>query len=349
MEPVTPESPCGEDVRYDGALLELETEVRGKPETQFSKAEEPDWNSILEHAAALFGRSKHLRPAVLLTVGLLEVDGLPGVRAGLTLLNGLVERYWDELYPRLDPEDGNDPLERLNILSALVAPLGTFGDPLRFVQRLRRAPLFRSPHFGVICQADLDGDVWADGTAAKITRAQISTALQKAEPGMLTANHGALTECIALVESLSEAIGNHAGGAKSIEWEPVLKVLTDAEKTLRPFANGTGRAPAQESPSVETARNQPPTEVSTVIPHPAAGVPGAIQSRAEVVQTIERICEFYRRTEPSSPVPLLLQRAQRLAEMDFVQIIENLAPDALSQVRNVIGDTPPAQPVASDE
>jgi type VI secretion system protein ImpA len=56
-----------------------------------------------------------------------------------------------------------------------------------------------------------------------------------------------------------------------------------------------------------------------------------------VVRTIDRICDYYSRQEPSSPVPLLLKRARRLATGSFVDIVRDLAPDALPQIERVCG------------
>ena len=53
---------------------------------------------------------------------------------------------------------------------------------------------------------------------------------------------------------------------------------------------------------------------------------------------LEKICDYYTRVEPSSPVPLLLKRAARLAEMSFMQIMEDLSPDGIAQVRTVTGE-----------
>lgn len=327
LEPITPENPCGEDVTYDPALQELETELRGKPETQFSQAEEPNWKQVLEHTEALFQRSKNLRLAVFLTVGSLQIDGLPGVRAGLALLHGLVERYWDGIYPRLDPDDNSDPMERMNILSALVMAVGSFDDPLRFLDRLRRAPLSKSLRLGSVSAADLP----ASPTESPSAEARAS--FQDTEPAILSANHQALIESIALVKALDEAIGQRVGAAKSIDWAPLLTTLAEIEKALRPFVPGA-TAPAGEE-----------TSSASATPGQRAGASsGAIQSRTDVVQAIERICEFYRTAEPSSPVPLLLRRAQRLAEMDFLQIIENLSPETMTQIRALMGETTPPSP-----
>ena len=42
---------------------------------------------------------------------------------------------------------------------------------------------------------------------------------------------------------------------------------------------------------------------------------------------------FFRQTEPSSPVPLFLERAKRLVSKDFLEVLADIAPDALEQAR----------------
>ena len=41
---------------------------------------------------------------------------------------------------------------------------------------------------------------------------------------------------------------------------------------------------------------------------------------------LARIIEFYDRTEPASPVPFLARRMLRMVPMDFLQLMEELAP-----------------------
>ena len=145
LNPISAESPCGEDVSYDPKFLALDALVAGKQETQFSAGEEPDWKAVRDACLELFGRSKNLRVALTLCLALVNLEGASGLRGGLILLKGLLERYWPSFYPKLDPEENNDPLERINIISSLSTPLGTFGDPMRFLQRLRRIPVANSP------------------------------------------------------------------------------------------------------------------------------------------------------------------------------------------------------------
>jgi type VI secretion system protein ImpA len=56
-----------------------------------------------------------------------------------------------------------------------------------------------------------------------------------------------------------------------------------------------------------------------------------------VIVTLDKIIDYYRANEPSSPVPLLLQRAKRLVSVGFIDILRDIAPDALAQAEMVTG------------
>ena len=141
LSPISDENSCGEDLSYDPSFQELEALMRGKPETQFSAAEPPDWKALQKHCLGMFERSKDLRVTTALCVAALQMNGLPALREGLLLLKGLLEKYWEPVHPRLDPEDNNGPTIRVNIITALSTPKGTFGDPLQFLDRINEAPL----------------------------------------------------------------------------------------------------------------------------------------------------------------------------------------------------------------
>jgi type VI secretion system protein ImpA len=79
-------------------------------------------------------------------------------------------------------------------------------------------------------------------------------------------------------------------------------------------------------------------------PAGAAGTPGAapaiageIRSAEDVTRVLDLICAYYKRVEPSSPVPLLLGRARGLVRKSFVEIIADLNPEALQQIQVISG------------
>ena len=60
---------------------------------------------------------------------------------------------------------------------------------------------------------------------------------------------------------------------------------------------------------------------------------GVVTSRQEAIRALDAVAEFFRRNEPSSPIPLFLDRAKRLVSKDFLAVLEDIAPDALPQAR----------------
>jgi type VI secretion system protein ImpA len=70
---------------------------------------------------------------------------------------------------------------------------------------------------------------------------------------------------------------------------------------------------------------------------PAPAPPGEIHSREDVIRALDKACEYYNRHEPSSPIPLLLQRAKRLVSKSFMEIVKDLTPDGLTQIQNLSG------------
>jgi type VI secretion system protein ImpA len=332
LKPISEEAPCGEDLSYDGSLQELETMARGKEETQFSAAEAPDWRKLRSLCLELFGRSKDLRIAMTLAVASMELDGLPGFRESLALVKGLVETYWADLYPQLDPADNNDPLQRMNIVASLATPVGTYGDPLRILERLRAIPLCNSVqmgryNFGEILRAE--SGVGIEGDKPAVTVPQIDAAFRDSNPEELAEIFGVLRDCITLVQGLDESITRTVGAANAPDLTPLSGDLIAMQSRVAPYIKKTVAPTADVAPSA--AAHVPPGQGTF-------SLEGEIRSRQDVLMLLQKICLYYDRLEPSSPVPLMLKRAARLAEMDFMQIIRDLSPDAISQIRTITGE-----------
>jgi type VI secretion system protein ImpA len=331
LQPLSGESPCGEDLSDDASLQELETMARGKQETQFSAAEPPDWKQLRSRCLALFTRSKDLRIAMTLTVASIELDGLPGFRESLTLVKGLLETYWEDVYPRLDPADENDPLQRMNIVASLATPMGTYGDPLRILERLRAIPLCKSVQMGHYSLTEIlraESGVAAESGKPVVAMARVDAAFQDSNPEELGEIFQALSDCIALVVSIDECITRTVGAVNAPDLTPLSSDLGAMQRRVAPYIK-EAPAPATGTDSVSGAAGSPGQAFS---------LEGEIRSRRDVVLLLQKICVYYDRIEPSSPVPLLLKRAARLAEMDFMQIIGDLSPDAIPQVRTISGE-----------
>lgn len=331
LEPISDEAPCGEDLEYDAAFGELERSAHGKPEQRMGDeviaAEPPNWSEVFSQAQELLGRSRDLRIVVHLTHAGLHTEGFPALADGLRLIHGLVENYWDSVFPMLDVEDNNDPSIRVNSLLALQ----DIKDPQGFIRSLMRTPLVDSKKAGKFSLRDIriaNGELHAGPDEETPDGGLIDAAFLDCDLDALQATseaaNTAATELAALDTYLREQVGVQLAPdftALKDEVSATQKVLA-AHLAERGVATDAGEAAAGEAP------------------RPAEGGLGQIASREDAIRVIDRLSEYFRRNEPSSPVPLLLKRAKRLVAKDFMEILEDLAPEGLAQAKLLSGKEP---------
>jgi type VI secretion system protein ImpA len=327
LQPVAAAAPCGSNLEYDPAFLDLERLVQGKPEQQMGSAvlpaQEPDWDAIARHAATLLGKTKDLRVALHLTSAWLNAEGFAGLCAGLAVLRGLTERYWDGCFPRLEPDDGNDPTLRVNVLMGLC-------DSAAFVDRIRALPLVTSRSFGRFSLRDLaivSGELPpAPGTATPATTA-IDGAFAESAVADLQAAAASVHESLAHVTALEATVGARVGAAHGPSFAKLSALLGQARKILaaRLEQRGVKSAPLAGGSFGDAAAADPATPAQPALT-------GAVTSREDVARLLDRIREYYERHEPSSPLPLLLARCKRLVSASFLDIVRDVAPSAVSQV-----------------
>jgi type VI secretion system protein ImpA len=327
LKDVSTDAPCGINLEYDPAYLELIRIAQGTPERQMGAtiipAEEPNWRGVRDRCGELFARTKDLTIAVKLCEALLRVEGLDGLRNGLGVIRGLLDQRWENLHPQLDSKDGNDPTQRLTILSGLA-------DPTQFVSRVRAVPLTDS----VAGKFGLREIGWSRGQSAppagmEVPKAEvIDAAFRDTPPDALRATAQAADQAAEIVQAADARLTALVGTGQGINFEPLLKVLREVSSEVRrhlpqdPQATQGGAAGAGGA-AVAAGASRSST--------------GDIQSLDDVRAAIERICKYYEQYEPSSPLPLLLRRAQRLVGKGFLDIMKDVSPDGVKQVESLAG------------
>jgi type VI secretion system protein ImpA len=333
IKPISADKPCGEDFSYHPSFLNLQTIAKGKPETQFSPAEEPQWKEVREAAIEVLSQSKHLEASVLLTVSLVKTGGVEGLRDGLAVVRGITENYWPDLYPKLDPDDNNDPRERLNILSNLSGN--------KFSLDLRQIVLCDSTALGRIT---LDQILAAKERAARTEDPdkpkgassgpdlnQIQAAFRDGGPETAQATLALVNEAIGHADGIDSFLDKTLGAGQGVNFEALKKLLGEIKHAVEPYIPD---APAAASEEGQAAAAEPGAPARAVA---MQGLAGTIQSRADVLKALDMICAYYDAKEKSSPVPLILQRAQRLVEKNFLEIVTDLTPDGLKQLQVITG------------
>jgi type VI secretion system protein ImpA len=197
---------------------------------------------------------------------------------------------------------------------------------------LRDAPLVRSRSLGRFSLRDL---AIAAGNLPPPTDREPPTATA-IDAAFREVDIEALQGIAAAVRSASEDLRateafflEQVGARAAIGLDPLAAVLREADKALTQQIARRGGEPGAEGDLAATAGGD--EEVA------GGAASGLVRSREDVVRLLDRICEYYRSREPSSPVPLLLERAKRLAYMDFLSIVQDLAPGGLPEVNTIRG------------
>lgn len=341
LQDVTPGEPCGPNLEYDPAFLELEQNAQGKPEVQYGDtivpAVPPEWKPVKQQALALLARSRDLRAAVPLVRALLALHAMPGFAEGVRLLDRLVEERWDSVHPQLDPDDDNDPTLRINSLAQLA-------DRATVLREVRETTFIMLPGLGplslrVLEQASGEAPV-PEGQSA-LTMESIHAALADVSDEAMQTATGAIAMARDSVVNLESVLERQVGSAQALNLDALTRQLRRMGELLATRAAGDdGALDAGGADAANGGADEGAVSGAGGAPARAAGIQGDIASRADVVRMIDKILAYYGRYEPSSPVPLLLERARRLASMSFIEVMENLAPDSLQKVYEIRGPQP---------
>jgi type VI secretion system protein ImpA len=117
------------------------------------------------------------------------------------------------------------------------------------------------------------------------------------------------------------------------------ELIREAEKTIAaPLALRIEQSPELANDAVtESPTDEMQMVVANTVQSVASGTLNAINNRNDVIRALDLICDYYRLQEPSSPIPLLLRRAKLLVKKDFLEILQELAPDGLAQAQTLRG------------
>lgn len=332
LDEISSDKPCGDYLEYDSVYLELGKNILGTPEDPISgeSAQPPNWREIEKKALTILQKSKDIQIVIYLIRALINQEGLLGFRDGLKLLFGLLEKYWEFIHPQLDPEDALDPTTRVNILEEL----SSFESVLR---PLNLAVLVDAKSVGRFCLRDIqiatDKLDVPEGTS-KPDLNLIKAAFLNASQETVTLTYQAIAECISIIQQLDSLVADKVGIENGPDFSGLMTLLKEMRHVFQQFAVA---APADSDAQSESDLNG---DLEELPPSRKQAITGAINSRRDVLKMLDLICKYYAENEPSSPVPILLNRAKYLVTSDFMQIIQNLLPDGLSQLEQIKGPEP---------
>lgn len=342
VKPIRDDAPAGDDLRYltgDLTFQRIE-EMRVDEDPALAiegDARSANWPGVVRTCEeALTTSSKDLEIASFLTEGLAHTRGFEGVRDGLRLQKELITSFWECVHPGMDEGEvvlpiRAKPLNWLALPNGLVKAVksiafitGNEERPLSFAdsemaERVDAAQLKDQAAFNELTEAGfVTGEAWRMALA-NTPRQELEQSFEALEATLVELN-----ELQALCD---ERFGD--------EDAPRLMGLREVLEEIRDRIAPEVRPPEQEAEG----------DAGGAVVIEGGGAPaaaasaGPIATRQDALRTLGLVADFFRRTEPHSPISYLVQRAVRWGNMPLDELLREVvkSDDALRNIWETLG------------
>lgn len=344
VSPISDDNSVGSDIRQDPSPSSLYNQI--KDARSAARAAErhslfdgdsneamQNWYKILELAPEILqNHAKDLEVASWYTEALIRRAGFQGLRDGFTVIRSLIDNYWDNIYPLPDEEDGIEtriaPLTGLNGEGAegvLIAPIRNVtitevGEPSPF-------------SFWQYKQA-LDIQKIADDEARNKKSQKIGYTLEDIENAVAgSSQEFFINMCDDVAVSINEyreiskALDNLCGTHEAPPTSNIINTLEDALSVVKHVARFKLPVESSNEDDMGAGANGETTEGSAN----SIAQAGPIGSREEAFRQLNNIANFFRKTEPHSPISYIIDKAVRWGDMELTDLMKELIPDSSSR------------------
>jgi len=340
IAPFSSDNPVGQDIRSDSSPVSVYYKIKDARNTardierknqMFYETNEvsSSWQLVIDTAVEILKKkSKDLEVAVWLLEAWIRQYQLNGLNAGLCLITDLISNYWDALYPLPDEEGLESRLMPLVGLNGEDSE-GTLIQPIRdlpitdsgvdsaysFWQYKQAIELERVTNPKIIQSRIQDGAIQVEHIlqAVEASGADFYRELMKKTQEV----HQALS---VLNEVLNEKCGNQAPSISQIR--SAIEDYADHLHFLMKSASFGDRVEGvlNESKHLESSNAlDSQTQENIML--------GSISTRAEALSALKSVSEFFKRSEPQSPIPYLVDRAIKWAGLSLPDLLNELIRD----------------------
>jgi type VI secretion system protein ImpA len=273
---------------------------------------ETDWRALKASSLAALEQSKDFRLLAHFAAASLRVDGWPGFLGSLRVAAQWIKDHWDTVHPRID----EDAILRKNGLSC-------FSDRMAIIDGVRRTPFIENKQLGRYALRDIEiatGKLSpTESDTAPPTESEVTAALSAVPLEELQPLEQSFAAAVADVQAIDSAMREYGGAAASPDFDALTDALGALRKVLREQLElrgaGDDAAAAEADGAAEGG---------------GAKAIGGIKSRQDAIRAIDTVAAFFRQNEPSSPVPLFLDRAKNLVGKSFLDIMADVAPEGVA-------------------
>ena len=343
LEPVSAESAVGSDIRLDGSVTSEYSRIRdarkGARAAERSNIFDDDssqadehWRTVLQLAPDILkNQAKDLEVASWYTEALVRRAGFQGLRDGFSLIRQMIEQYWDDIYP-LPDEDG--------IATRVAALTGLNGEGAEgvLIAPMRSVPITQEgaqgPYSYWQYKQALDAQRVTDeqGRADLISKNgfsldDIQAAVNQSEQTFYVDLRDDVRDALDEYKRISQLLDERCGIHDSPPASNIINTLSDILGAITHIAQL--KLPQAEEESVEDADHPGDSGATAASPGTTNG--GPVKSRDEAFRQLAQISQFFRQTEPHSPISYVLEKAVRWGNMPLGDLIQELIPDSSSR------------------
>jgi type VI secretion system protein ImpA len=291
-----------------------------------------DWKQVAALSSdALATRSKDFQLAAWLCEAWTHLHGIEGLVTGTRLLSALADRYWQNAWPELEPDDVDARVAPFAWLNDTLARVLTLDVPLLTIEGREPGYLNLNEWQHVVTASSedltrdlLDKHVKQDGNLAALV--SLHQQLEAAQAAWDTFN--------ALLDERLQHDAPHLGRVAEtlVQLSRAVTNLIGNHAPLATQPAGASGKPKHDSAKV-AHEIYSESEMNVAMPERAPAAPTAIlrvESRAQAYQLLELVAGYLAESEPHSPTPFLLKRAVSWGQMSL--------PELMSEVVRTEGD-----------
>lgn len=339
LQPIDPEQPGGPDLREaDSDRYYKIQDLRDLSHAAEKALLQADEDNVPQESAkwaelrrecidVLSNQSKHLWVATWLIEAQTHLGGFDGLHDALEFACELVDRFWGQLHPAMDEEDGY--LQTVSRLGGLGGSegAGTLIAPLRLQAILPADPSPNLDDFqAYFAQRPTE---WDEASMKAVASGIPTDALRQRQAAI----EGALEKLRQLGKLLDERCGNVDGEPVAPSFARLDSTLSDFGKAFRVLTEGMLDA---DETSADGSEDEEAADGSGVAvgapggakPREASAADGVIRSREEAFKVLKKVSNYFRKTEPHSPLSYMVDQTLRFGNMELPDLLRELINDS---------------------
>ena len=349
---------AGEDLSYLPEFVALETRLekasrksRLGTDENLGDSSPINWSGVFQDCLELSAKGNDLRVLTIAVRAQANLAHFEGLAKGLDFLRHALANRWSALHPEIKERDTPEASARKRMSAlydlgddnagALAELAMSFILDIEGVIQIRGRELsrgglseteFMKPFNGL---PDNEQELRRQQhSQMQKDAATVCRAMQQHDPAQYQAKIDACGAALSALDSVETTFNTAAGiepnSGERLEFEDLRRFLLGCQAAMVPSA----AAPAAQS---ETQADGAASPDKPVVIAGGGGLPSQISTREEVDACLDLIIKFYEANEPASPIPLLIQRVKRMVPMDFMELISEIAPGAVNDVKKSAG------------